>query len=137
MCVVKVRTAKSKGSQFEMDCAYSLKQIYPDLVRYGAEGFQRKFDLCSDKYKLAVECKKHKGISWNELVKLHDKLEDVKPFNYESCILFQSNRQPCLVFWINSMTHNHCINTFEDVFGVPFLKHPSTRTERIKKSVEK
>jgi len=130
--MVSRRAAKSKGSQFEMDCAYSLKKVYSDIIRLGSEGFQMQFDLQSDAEEAVFECKRLKGLSWNQLVKLYDKLIDVTPTAQKRYILFQSNRQPCLVFYETS--DDDCwefkIKEFESVFGVPFEKHPSTRVKK-------
>ena len=76
---------------------------------------------------IAIECKRLKGISWNQLLKFYEKLCRVskKSGNY---LVFQSNRQPALVFYEEQ--DGYTIKLFEKVFGVPFVKHPSTRAER-------
>lgn len=127
--MVNVRTAKSKGSQFEYDCQYSLSEIYPDIYRTAERGFQRQFDLCSDNDEVVFECKRLKGISWNQLVKFYEKLVDVTPTAKERYLLFQSNRQPCLVFYLNKL-NEYVIKEFYDVFNEFFEKHPSTRVKK-------
>lgn len=124
-----VRTAKSKGSQFEYDVQYSLSKIYPDIYRTSERGFQRQYDLHSDNFKIAVECKRLKGISWNALRDFYINL--AMKSKIKNCyVIFQCNRQPCLVFQFNVNTDSFMIMDFEDTFGVPFLKHPSTRAKR-------
>lgn len=122
--MVTVRTAKSKGSQMEYDCQASLEVLYPDIYRTSERGFQLQYDLRTDKDKFVFECKRLRGISWNQLVKFYEKLKLVKPEGYGCCVLFKSNRQPCLVF------DGACIRTFQKVFGVEFIKHESTRRNK-------
>lgn len=122
--MVTVRTAKSKGNQFEYDCQASLKAIYPDIYRTSERGFQQQYDLRSDTGKVVFECKRLKGISWNQCVNFWCKLRERTPLGYNSYLLFKSNNQPCLVFDIHMHPH---ITTFENKFLTPFIKHESTR----------
>ena len=96
--MVTVRAAKSKGSQFEYDVQYSISFLYDDIYRTSERGFQRQYDLRSDKYNACIECKRLKGISWNQLVAFYEKLKKVTPDADKRYIIFQSNRQPPLVF---------------------------------------
>src|SRR3990167_595323 len=115
--MVTVRTARSKGSCMEYDCQASLAQKFPNVYLTKQRGFQLMYDLQCDDSRQVFECKRLRGISWNELVKLHAKIERQKPEGYYSFILFKSNHQPCLVF------NGSLIKTFEYIFGVPFIKH--------------
>ena len=131
MKMVTRRTAKSKGSQFEYDCHASLKQKFKVVYLTKERGFQRQFDIKiqdprdnGDYY--AVECKRLKGISWNQLVKFYKKLQEKVPDALNYYILFKSNQQPCLVF---HDVYGYKINTFEGTFEVPFIKHESTRSK--------
>ena len=119
--MVKLKTARSKGSQMEIDSEHSLRPIYSDIRRTGGEGMYMQYDLQTDKGQTVFECKRLKGISWNQLVKLYAKLESVKPKGYDCYILFKSNHQPCLVF------KQGYITTFEDYFMVPFIKHTAVK----------
>ncbi len=118
-----VRSAKSKGSAFEMDVEESLQQKFPDLYRTKERGYIKQYDHVSKESEFVVECKRLKGISWNQLVKFHEKLMKVAPPNYTGYLIFKSNFQPCLVF------EGSRIETFEEVFGVDFIKHKSTREQ--------
>jgi len=123
--MTSVRAAKSKGSQFEYDSQHSLTAIYPDIYRTAERGFQLQYDLHSEKSKVVFECKRLKGISWNQLVKFYNKLENKAPEDYRKYLLFKSNFQPCLVFF--KINEYYTIVEFENLFRVPFEKHPSTR----------
>jgi|GEM_PF-2062739 len=118
-------TAKKKGSQFEYDCQASLEQRYKEVYLTKERGFQRQFDikiqLCNGF--IAIECKRLKGISWNQLQKFYDKLVSKTPKGEDHYILFKSNFQPCLVF------DGSKIETFTSVFDVSFIKHKSTRSK--------
>jgi hypothetical protein len=127
--MVKVRTAKSKGSQLEYDTEYSLKPIMSDIYRTSERGFQKQYDLRSDMHNVCIECKRLKGISWNELVKFHEKLDNVAEEDSKRFIVFKSNRQPALVFLHDGVIGYHIL-TFEQFFEVPFQKHPSTRVKK-------
>lgn len=134
--MTSVRSAKSKGSQFEYDCQHSL-QLWTNhpVNRTSERGFQMQYDLRIDTASdgaFVFECKRHAKFSWNELVKTFEKLE--KATNREPktsrYLLFQPNRQPCLVFY--KQNYHYCIKTFEDCFGITFEKHPSTRVKKDK-----
>lgn len=126
--MVKVRTAKAKGSSHEYDCQESLQAICPDIYRTSERGFQLQYDLCSDEKRAVFECKRLAGISWNQAKKYLDKLHDVAPKTYKKYLLFRSNRQPCLVM-SKSPLGVYVVWEFEQFFGVPFVKHKSTRSK--------
>lgn len=133
--MVTVRTSKSKGSQFEYHCHASLKQRYEDILLTKQQGFQLQFDLVSHTYKLAVECKRLKAISWEQAKKYLKKLGSHAPEGYEPFLLFKSNHQPCLVmYWVDSTEvikgHHPIVEEFEHHFKVPFIKHKSTRAKK-------
>lgn len=90
------------------------------------EGFQAQYDL--DSTFAAYECKRLKGISWNQALKYYNKLKTVveKRSYY---LLFKSNQQPCLVM-TEDINNQVVVKTFEDYFGTLFLKHPSTRVKK-------
>lgn len=130
--MVTRRAAKSKGSSFEYDCQHSLKSLYPDIYLTKERGFQMQYDLRSDKAHLSFECKRLRGISWNQakkyLVKLHSKIPTAESLAY---LLVKTNHQPCLVAWLKDTEGEGVMvmTEFEDYFGVPFEKHPSTRSK--------
>jgi hypothetical protein len=126
--MVTRRTAKSKGNQFEYDCQASLQPCYSDIYRTAERGFQRQYDLRSDFDKVVFECKRLKGISWNQCKKFFDKLESKKPEDYKGYLLFQSNRQPCLVMYKGYFDIIE-VCEFKDKFNLPFIKHKSTRAK--------
>lgn len=134
--MVKVRTAKIKGSQFEYDCQHSLQNWTNNPVtRTSERGFQMQYDLRIDTDSdgpFLIECKRLAGISWNQLVKFYEKLESVTKHEEKAklYLLFQSNRQPCLVF--HKLHGKYQIETFEDHFMTKFEKHKSTRSPRTK-----
>lgn len=128
--MVTVRTAKSKGNSLEYDVQYSLGYVYGDIYLTKERGFQRQFDLCSDDFKVAIECKRLKGISWNQAVKFYEKLVANSPEGYINYLVFKSNHQPCLV--LRDFSGKYIIETFEDCFNTKFLKHVSTRKKVLK-----
>jgi len=113
-----VRSAKSKGAQMEYSVRDSLLPIIPDILLTKEEGFIKQFDLISHTNKLAIEAKKHKGFSWNELVKLFKKLKSKAPDGYTSILIFQGNRQPCLI-----MKKGDTVMPFKKHFKTPFIVH--------------
>jgi hypothetical protein len=120
--MVTVRSAKNKGNQFEYSCLDSLRQALPNTMITKQLGFVQQYDLIDEASNQVFECKRLRGISWNQLVKFWNKLNEVGPKDYKYWVLFQSNNQPCLVFGINEVG-DLCIRNFETVFGVPFIKH--------------
>ena len=103
--MVKRRTAKNKGNQYEYDVQYSLQQWTTRHVTRTAErGYQRQYDIAVGNIEsplAVIECKRLKGISWNQLKKFYNKLDKVTPSESMKYIIFQSNFQPCLVFYKN------------------------------------
>ena len=130
--MTSVRTAKSKGSCMEYDSQESLQQLtlFNDIYRTSERGYQRQYDLHSDNGKSAFECKRLKGISWNQAKSFFEKLQKKSPIGFKSFLLFKSNNQPCLVMY-SELTNNQKyiikVEEFESFFGVPFVKHKSTR----------
>ena len=128
--MVTVRAAKAKGSSHEYDCQESLQAIFPDIYRTAERGYQRQYDLRSDEFKTVVECKRLKGISWNQAKKYLLNLMDAAPEGYVSYLLFRSNRQPCLVMGRFGTQGILMVLEFEDHFRTPFVKHKSTRRKK-------
>lgn len=128
------RAQRAKGNQFEYSCRDSLLQIFPDTILTKQEGFQTQIDLMVPSKKIFIECKRHKGFSWNELEAIFRKLcerttvwcmKNGKDANeYTPLLLFQANRQPCLVMEERTrISWFPCVQTFKSYFGVPFLEH--------------
>jgi len=126
--MVTRRSAKVKGSQFEMDCEYSLKKKFPDVRRLGGEGQFREVDLESKSTQMVFECKRHRGFRWTELKKYYDKLENRTPFGWYCYLLFKGNLQPCLVMYKDK--EEMIVREFEHFFGVPFEKHITKKVKR-------
>lgn len=120
-----VRSAKSKGSSFEYDTLYNLQKHFPATYLTSKQGFQQGYDLRNDTTRFVVECKRHKGFSWNELKKYYDKLVKNTPQNYHPYLVFKGNNQPPLVMF-HDIVYKVCL--FEDMFGVKFEKHPGIRS---------
>lgn len=120
-----LRSARSKGSQFEIDAEHSLRQVYRDIRRCGGEGFYLGYDLITDTSKICFETKRLKGISWQQAKIFKELLDRRSPKDYENYLLFQSNRQPCLV--MHYVSGRLSIQEFDKVFNVPFIKHLSSK----------
>jgi hypothetical protein len=127
----QIRNSKARGSSFEYDCQHSLQKWanYP-VIRLAERGFQMQYDLRidTDSGYIAFECKRLKGISWNQAVKFYDKLEEVTPDAAFRILLFQSNRQPCLVMQKKGGAYQ--VSEFKSIFHTSFEKHPSTRVTK-------
>ena len=128
---MKISARKSKGSQYELSVRDSLAQKYPDVLLTKQEGFVAQHDIIIHSAKIVVECKRHKGFSWNELVKYYRKLQSRCPETYTPFIIFQSNHQPCLVYteYVYEGDNLGMVSRFEDYFGVPFIKHKGKKKE--------
>src|SRR3990167_8446808 len=139
---MKISARKSKGATFEYSVRDSLAQKYPDVLLTKQEGFVKQYDIWIPSAKIAIECKKHKGFSWNELEKYFLKLEKRIQANkdendngiYTPYLIFQGNHQPCLVMSYYYISNDYTkeinskvIRTFEDVFGISFTKHKGNR----------
>jgi hypothetical protein len=121
------RSARTKGSQFELECRDSLLPVFHDIQRYGGEGFVSQVDLVSREHKVAVECKRWKDLGvnhWTKLCELYAKLvEKSSTMNYapdEFYLLFKPNRSPCLVMFMDA-DFQFTVKEFTTHFGVPFL----------------
>ena len=125
----QIRNSKARGSCFEYDCQESLQAIYPDIYRTSERGFQLQYDLRTDMAKIVWECKRLKGMSWNQAKKFLLKLQGKAPEGYYSYLLFKSNQQPCLVMYMTN-DKKFFVTTFENEFNTPFIKHTSTRNRK-------
>lgn len=133
--MVTIRSAKNKGSQFEMNCEHSLRAIYSDVRRMGGEGQYLQYDLRSDKHKIVIECKRLAGLSWNQAKKFLLKLQEKAPEGYYSYLLFKSNQQPCLAMYMTD-DKKYFVTEFETEFNTQFIKHKSTRNRTKKEGYE-
>lgn len=117
----QIRGSKSKGSQFEMSVRDSLIVKYPNMLLTKQEGYVTQYDLIDRTERICIECKKHKGFSWNEIEKYYYKLYEKAPVSYNCYVIFQANRQPCLVMGPSEI--GLVVRKFIEVFDVPFIKH--------------
>ena len=126
---MKISNRKSKGSQFEMSVRDSLAQKYPDVLLTKQEGFVSQYDIFIPSVRIIIECKRHKGFSWNELEKYFLKLEKrVEAIKDEHCIpylIFQGNHQPCLVML--KILQSYLIKKFKSKFDISFIKQKGNR----------
>ncbi len=136
--MVKLRTARNKGSCMEYDCLESLQAVYPDAYLTKQRGFQLQWDIQDDKAKIVFECKRLKAMSWNQAEKFFNKLSLLAPKQYKYYLLFKSNQQPCLVMYrettlIGSLQFIGVIKVekFETFFKTKFVKH--TPIKRVKR----
>lgn len=120
---VRHTSRRAKGNSFEYDCEASLKQVFPHIRVTERRGFARGFDLISDEEKMVVECKNHASFSWNELVRLHQKLEKNAPDGYTTYLIFHANRSPVLVMLSGEISPEHVVCTFQCLFSKPWVKH--------------
>jgi hypothetical protein len=108
---------RDKGNKFEYDTEYSLKSVYPDIRALEKRGYARGYDLISEQSSVVIECKFHKTITWNELVKYYE-LTRERATGMKVLVVFKTNQQPVLVF------DGYSIYPFEAVFDVPFQIRP-------------
>lgn len=121
----QIRGSKSKGNQFEYNVQASLKQIMPDMQLTKHLGFKNEFDLASMDKSVVIECKCHKGFSWNELKKTYLKLEERGKEFKTKYLVVKGNQQPVLV--CGDGPCGFSVAEFEGFFGIPFIKHEPTR----------
>jgi hypothetical protein len=123
----QIRGSKSKGSQFEYDVLHNLQRTQPNMYLTSKQGFVQQIDLLDDTTKFAVECKRHKSISWKQAKNWFEKLEGVAPEGYDCMLVFKANHLPVLCM----VRHDNLILMFEfeDLYG-EFEKHPPIRSKR-------
>ena len=124
----QIRGSKVKGACLEYDVHYSLLRKYDDICLTKQLGFQQQVDVRSEKHNISIECKRLKGISWNQAKKFLDKLIEVSPESHLKYLVFKSNFQPCLVMQYENDIIS--VKEFKNIFGVEFEKHPSTRVKK-------
>ena len=119
-----------KGTPFEKNCEASLRQIFPDAKRTHEEGYFLMYDLESKNGKFIGECKRLRGISWNQAVKFYEKTESLAPTGYKSYLFFQSNFQPCLVMSRQDEGYIQVVR-FEVEFGTEFIKYTPVKRNKL------
>ncbi len=136
--MVNRSTAKIKGSCFEYDALESLQAVYPDAYLTKQRGFCLQWDIQDNHAKVVFECKRLKGMSWNQAEKFLNKLSELAPKMYKYYLLFKSNQQPCLVMYrkdVQLLDEQFIsivrVEKFETFFNVKFLKH--TPIQRVKR----
>jgi len=123
---MKIANRKSKGRNLEYSVWDSLKPFIDDIRLMSQLGYPQKYDLISDSKKMIIECKRHKGFSWNELFKYFCKLEEIAVrMNYTPILVFQANRQPALC--MVNLDNKTVVMSFEHYFEVEFYKHKGVK----------
>jgi Holliday junction resolvase len=111
-----------KGNPFEKLVAFNLKTIGYKVLR--PDNNIKGIDLIftnSDYIQHAVECKRHKGFTWNQLVKYFKKtLEQAdKQGIKHSLLIFKGNNQPVLV--MIKTEEKLMVTEFEYFFGSKWI----------------
>lgn len=113
-----------KGNPFEYDTAYSLLQAGYVVERsdMNIAGVDLVVKNKGGETLYYVECKHHKGFSWNELSKYLEKTkkhcnEFIKPM-----LIFRGNNQPVLIMM--EQEGAKVVLQYNDFFGVPWSKRP-------------
>ena len=119
-----------KGNPFERLVAYNLIQcsFHVDRLDDNTKGIDL---IATNRMKLVIECKHHKGFSYNQLEKIFVKTEEsaselLKQPNqispYIPMFIFKSNNQPILVMYRTYSGIN--IMKFEDYFETKVQQIP-------------
>ena len=117
-----------KGNPFEYNTQYSLLEGNYPCVRMddNSEGIDLYIDY--ENGKQFIECKRHKGFTWNELVKTYEKTKKTVDGPETVYLIFKGNRQPTLVFYRHFYRHDevghYTVKLFEEVFGCEWKKRP-------------
>ncbi len=122
----QMKGSRQKGANLEYDVYFSLKQFMSNIYLTKQLGFQLQIDLIDDVEQVAIECKRCKGFSWNELTGYLTKLEQVAPEGYKCVVVFQANRQPALCMARNKFSQV-AVTTFQDYFEIELVKHKGVK----------
>lgn len=115
-----------KGNPFEYDTAYSLQQAHYTVNRI--DDNSKGLDLIAKRNGITfhIECKFHKGFSWNQLTKIFDKTYEtslnISP-DAIPIVVFKANQQPVLVMYLGAF-NNLIVTQFNSYFGVEWSKRP-------------
>ena len=123
-----------KGNPFEYDTAYSLQEAGFTVNRIddNTKGIDLIASRLSDDpyYEYYIECKFHKGFSWNKIIKIFEKTKttvlDLGLFEQGveaiPLFIFKANQQPVLVAfeWDDKLR----IEEFKTFFKHPWSKRP-------------
>ena len=117
-----------KGNPFEYDTAYNLSRLSNfDVTNLGDNTKGVDIIATDGTYKYYIECKFHQKFSWNELVKIFSKTEEMarksKEENVQSLLIFKANRQPVLIMYRTVLGYL-AVREFSTYFGLEFLKRP-------------
>lgn len=133
---MKVRSIKNKGSAFEKDVAYNIKQYIANADSTGKiyipkdnlAGIDIIFTVFAKKY--YVECKHHALFRWNELEKIFNKTYNTliaNKINSELAnilLIFKLNNVEPLVMHNIISKEKIVIEKFSTYFGKKFEKRP-------------
>ena len=111
-----------KGNPFEKNTQYSMLEAGYDVTRMddNSKGIDLYYTIGNNKF--YVECKRHKGFTWNELVKIYNHTKEGIT-DGEVIVIFKANRQPTLVFYRHKQGH-FVVVEFKTFYGKEWSKRP-------------
>jgi len=116
-----------KGTPFEKLVAYNLQRAGYKVIRPDDNTAGIDLIATSGEAVLYIECKHHKGFSWNELHRIFMKTKShcAEDIAYP-LVVFRANRQPITVMGLNNDVFYSIpvITTFENWFGLKPEKLP-------------
>ena len=115
-----------KGNPFEYDTAYSLQQAGYEVNRIDDNTKGVDLIATNPKELYYIECKFHKGFSWNTLTKIFRKTyETTKETNPKATplFIFKANQQPVLVMFLGKLSIP-MVMEFKHYFGDVWAKRP-------------
>ncbi len=106
-----------KGNPFEKLVAYNLQQVGFDVERIDDNTAGVDLVASSGKYKYYVECKHHKAFSWNKLIGIFKKTDELAQADgVHALVVFRANRQPVCIMYYDIDYDRVQVCTFEDYF---------------------
>ena len=116
-----------KGNPFEYNVAYSImqnKNMSVKRIDDNTSGVDLIAENKVSKETFYIECKFHKGFSWNKLEKIFTKTKEKTKDKATPLLIFKANRQPVCVMYSGYLSNIYTVIKFEDFWDVPFLKRP-------------
>ena len=117
-----------KGNPFERAVAYNLQLNKREVTRI--DDNTAGVDLVAKlgrQYVLYIECKHHKGFSWNQLAKFYWKTHKIAEEEGAFAVLaFKANNQPVCVMVIDDITcgDGTMVTTWDNYFPIPWENIP-------------
>ena len=127
--IIMASMKAKKGNPFERLVAYNLQELGYEVNRIDDNTAGVDLIAKDDYFTYYIECKHHKGFTWNALTKIFHKTDEIAlEAGVDGLLIFRANNQPVCIMYYNRHYERIEVTTFTQYFRQFLRTEPEWKT---------